>query len=180
MAIVHWIDSFYVCVCARVILWCVWKPSWTVGSGTGGVRHSCFILWCVHVFLSEIIYFNVHLKSRVDGSCGLPSLTCQALWHTSCSTRVTLAKSRHWARVTHIGAATIRVARIRKVWIDGGVRCLTPQFPCSFHCDPQPLSSCCVADPPSSFFTIRTLRVRTLVPTFVNPTWTLSIFCIRT
>ena len=42
-----------------------------------------------------------------------------------------------------------------------GVGGLTPQFPCSFHCDPnpQPLSSCCVADPPSSFFTIRTLVI---------------------
>ena len=30
------------------------------------------------------------------------------------------------------------------------------QFPGSFHCDPKPLSSCCVADSPSSFFAIRT------------------------
>ena len=35
---------------------------------------------------------------------------------------------------------------------------LTPQFSCSFHCDPQPFTSCCVADAdtPSSFLTIRT------------------------
>ena len=44
-----------------------------------------------------------------------------------------------------------------RVQIDGswGLEGLTPQFPCSFPCDPQPpqppqpLSSCCVADPPS-------------------------------
>ena len=51
----------------------------------------------------------------------------------------------------------ILLARVR---IDGGVGGLTPQFPCSFFCDPptpQPLSFCCVADPPSSFFPIRTL-----------------------
>ena len=43
-----------------------------------------------------------------------------------------------------------------RVRIDGGLGGLTPptQFPCSFHCDPpnpQPLSSCCVADPPDHF-----------------------------
>ena len=48
--------------------------------------------------------------------------------------------------------------------LTGGLVGLTPQFPRSFHCDPQPLSSCYVADPPSSFFTIRTL-VRTLTAT---------------
>ena len=57
--------------------------------------------------------------------------------------------------------ATVRV----RVRIDGRLGGLTPppppQFPCSFHCDlppnPQLLSSYIVADPPSSFFTIRTL-----------------------
>ena len=47
-------------------------------------------------------------------------------------------------------------ARVR---IDGGGGVNPLHFPCSFHCDPQPppLSSCSVADPPSSLFTIRTL-----------------------
>ena len=47
-----------------------------------------------------------------------------------------------------------------RVRIDGGWGVNPPpppQFPCSFHFGPQPLSSCSVADPPSSFFTIRTM-----------------------
>ena len=56
---------------------------------------------------------------------------------------------------------------------DGRVRIdegwgFNPQFLCSFHCDPQPLTSCCAADPPSSFSTIRTL------PDFCSKTTNIS------
>ena len=36
------------------------------------------------------------------------------------------------------------IARVR---IDGGLNPPPPQYHCSFYCDPQPLSSCCVAAP---------------------------------
>ena len=95
------------------------------------------------------------------------------LWHScKCRTMHNELKRSHFSWIFKNIKKTLHFACVlRGSWylysgfeLTGGLGGLTPQFPCSFHCDPptpQPLSSCCVADPPSSFFTIRTLLILT-------------------
>ena len=94
-------------------------------------------------------------------------LVSDILANVSVSSRSRELRSRSWSR-----------SRPRRSWAHPCIPCiqgsnwrglggLTPPFLCLFHCDPptpQLFSSCCIADPPSSFFTIRALHAYNYKP----------------
>ena len=102
-----------------------------------------YLIWIINIIFN-ISYKMWNCEYKLRGAS--PLYLTKPQTHAKCNSVYNLSASHVWDRGSN--------------WRGWGS--LTPQFPCPFHCDPpQPLSSCCVADPPSSFFTIRTLSETT-------------------